>query len=247
VLQLPPYNFSPGINGLINIPAFSQFPNHFVLLSFDLKCTNSFSCTVGNLVGAFTGGYLTDVFARFSARRNSGRFLPESRLVLLIVPALTVPVGLLMFGFGSERKLHWAVIFVGYGFINVVNGAASIAMTYVMDSYFEVAAECLLMINGMKNVVAFGFTYGFIPWTVSAGYETVRALMDFALLSEIIANQSTGLWSHGGHLAGGNAHGYSPLLVWCHGTKLHYHEVEGYILVMLCRLYERPRFPAGFL
>jgi MFS family permease len=150
VLQLPPYSFSPGVNGLINIPAFSQFPissrrsNHL-----NFKYADWFPlCTVGNLVGAFTGGHLTDVYARQSARRDSERFSPESRLVLLIIPALIVPAGLLMFGFGSERKLHWVVLFVGYGCINVVNGAASIAMTYVMDSYFEVVVECLLMVNG---------------------------------------------------------------------------------------------------
>jgi len=121
---------------------------------------------------------LTDVYAKYAARRNSGRFSPESRLVLLIIPALIGPAGLLMFGFGAQRQLHWLILFVGYGFINIVPAAATIAMTYVMDSYFEVAAECLLMVNGMKNVAAFGFTYGFIPWTTSVGYETVCALID---------------------------------------------------------------------
>lgn len=50
---------------------------------------------------------------------------------------------------------------------------ASIAMAHVMDSYFEVAAESLLLVNGMKMVVGWGFTYAFIPWTESVGYETV--------------------------------------------------------------------------
>jgi hypothetical protein len=99
--------------------------------------------------------------------------LPESRLVLLVVPALFMPAGLLMFGFGAEKHLHWAVLYLGYLFLNICNAAASIAMAYVMDSYFEVSAEALLMINGTKNAVGFGFTYGFVPWTVSAGYGTV--------------------------------------------------------------------------
>lgn len=78
-----------------------------------------------------------------------------------------------MFGSGAERKLPWIVLYVGYSFINVVCGAAGIGMTYVIDSYFGVAAEALLLVNGVKNVMGFGFTYGFVPWTVSAGYETV--------------------------------------------------------------------------
>ena len=128
---------------------------------------------MGNLLGAFLGGYLTDIYARHSAKRNNGSFCPESRLVLLIFPSILVPTGLLMFGFGAQQKLHWVVLFIGYLFINVVNGVANIAMTYVMDSYFEVAAESLLLVNGMKNVAGWAFTYGFIPWTVSVGYDTV--------------------------------------------------------------------------
>ena len=42
----------------------------------------------------------------------------------------------------------------------------------MMDSYFEVAAESLLLVNGTKNVAGWAFT-GFIPWTESVGYQTV--------------------------------------------------------------------------
>ncbi|KAJ9614977.1 hypothetical protein H2200_001051 [Cladophialophora chaetospira] len=154
IFQLPPYNFSPGVNGLINIPAF-----------------------VGNLLGSITGGYVTDVYVQYWARKHEGKFSPEARLVLLVVPAVIVPTGLLMFGFGAQRQLHWAVIYVGYGGINYVTCVASIAFTLVMDSYFEVAAEALLMINGGSKIIAWAFTYGFIPWTTSAGYERVFGTM----------------------------------------------------------------------
>lgn len=94
-----------------------------------------------------------------------------------------------MFGFGAQQKLHWSVLFIGYLFINVVNGVANIAMTYVMDSYFEVAAESLLLVNGMKNVAGWAFTYGFIPWTESVGYETVSDLLTWkGECGEVFAN-----------------------------------------------------------
>jgi hypothetical protein len=134
---------------------------------------------VGNLIGAFIGGHLTDVYVRHWAKTHDGKFSPEARLVLLIPLALIVPAGLLMFGFGAQEGLHWPVLFVGYGFINVVTGVAAIAMTYVIDSYFEVAAEALLLVNGMKNVAGFAFTHGFVPWTTSAGYETVSCSASF--------------------------------------------------------------------
>lgn len=69
-------------------------------------------------------------------------------------------------------------MFVGYGFINVgLTAVPSIGMTYVMDSYFPVAPEALLLVNGLKNVVAFGFTYGAVPWVVARGYQEVSLAM----------------------------------------------------------------------
>jgi uncharacterized protein (DUF2062 family) len=79
-----------------------------------------------------------------------------------------------MFGFAVQKQMSWPVIFVAYGFINVgLTAVANIGMTYVMDSYFPVAADALLMVNGLKNVVAFGFTYGVVPWITAQGYEKV--------------------------------------------------------------------------
>ncbi|KAK4942089.1 hypothetical protein LTR10_018125 [Elasticomyces elasticus] len=154
IFQPPPYSWSPSLNGLINIPAM-----------------------IGNLVGAYVGGHLTDQWARRWARQHDGIFIAESRLVLLIVPGLLVPTGLLMFGFGAERQLHWIVMFIGYGLLASCNAAASIGMTYVMDSYYEVAAEGLLLVNGLKNLIAWAFTYGFIPWTETSGYARVFGTM----------------------------------------------------------------------
>jgi hypothetical protein len=73
VFQAPPYNFSPSINGLINIPSF-----------------------IGNILGAIWGGALTDKFVEYQARRNGGVFEPEQRLVALILPFFVLPAGILM-------------------------------------------------------------------------------------------------------------------------------------------------------
>jgi hypothetical protein len=43
-------------------------------------------------------------------------------------------------------------------------------MTYVSDCYFPVAPDALLVVNGLKNIVAFGFLYGVVPWVTEVGY-----------------------------------------------------------------------------
>jgi hypothetical protein len=43
----------------------------------------------------------------------------------------------------------------------------TITMTYVSDILLPVAPDALLLINGLKNIVAFGFLYGIVPWYLS--------------------------------------------------------------------------------
>jgi len=103
VLQAPPYNWKPQINGLINIPGF-----------------------MGNVVGAYLGGSLVDWFCDWRTRKNGGMFEPESRLYMLIWPYLLTPAGCLMFGYGVERTLHWMSMFMGYALISVALTAVRI-------------------------------------------------------------------------------------------------------------------------
>ena len=84
VLQAPPYNWSPAINGLINIPGF-----------------------IGNIVGAILGGWLVDRYSDWRSKKNGGVFQPETRLHLLFIPALIVPAGCLAFGYGVADALNW--------------------------------------------------------------------------------------------------------------------------------------------
>ncbi|TID17432.1 MFS general substrate transporter [Venturia nashicola] len=113
ILQAPPYNWKPSINGLINIPAL-----------------------LGNLLGSLTGGWLVDKYSDWRARKNNGIFQPESRLVLLIIPALVVPAGCLLFGYGVAHTMNWTTLFFGNGMVSVgLTAVPIIGMTYVRFVY----------------------------------------------------------------------------------------------------------------
>jgi hypothetical protein len=129
IFQAPPYNFKPGINGLINIPG-----------------------TIGVLAGSFCGGALTDNFAEWMARRNNGVYEPETRLLGLVIPFFVVPIGLLMYlcklparlttryGIGVQHQTHWIVPYIGYGFVNfAIASVPAIGMTYSNFYYFDFA------------------------------------------------------------------------------------------------------------
>ncbi|KAK3329927.1 major facilitator superfamily domain-containing protein [Apodospora peruviana] len=148
VLQAPPYNWSPMINGLISIPGF-----------------------IGNVIGSYSGGYLVDVFCDWKTRRNRGIFEPENRLYLMILPLLITGAGCVLFGYGVEKTLHWTSLFFGYGMVSfALTAVPTITMAYVSDCVLPVNSDALMLVNGSKNIVAFGFLYGIVPWVEEMGY-----------------------------------------------------------------------------
>lgn len=79
-LTLPPYNFSSGQVGLLNIAPF-----------------------IGCIIGALLGGPLNDYVIIFLSRRNGGVFEPEMRLWLALPTVLICPAGILTFGIALAR------------------------------------------------------------------------------------------------------------------------------------------------
>ena len=125
---------------------------------------------VGNVFGAVITGYPSDAYVKWRARRSHGVFEPESRLVFLIIPGVLVTIGLLMYGFGTGDLLAWPIIYIGSGLVAVgLSSLASITMLYSIESYFPVASESLLVINGCKNILAFGMSYDATTWIASSG------------------------------------------------------------------------------
>jgi len=148
VLQAPPYNWNPQINGLINIPGI-----------------------LGNLFGSWAGGNLLDAWCTWRTKKNQGMFEPESRLYLLVIPLILTSAGCILFGYGVQNVLSWVSLFFGYGMISVaLTAVPTITMAYVSDCALSVNSDALLLVNGLKNVVAFGFLYGVVPWVEQAGY-----------------------------------------------------------------------------
>jgi MFS family permease len=80
VFPLPPYGFNSAQIGYLSVGPF-----------------------IGNLLGAFYGGYLGDRSILYFARRNKGYFEPEMRLYNLHIPAVCLCGGLIMFGVTISR------------------------------------------------------------------------------------------------------------------------------------------------
>lgn len=76
----PPYNFTPAGIGYMSAGPF-----------------------IGNVIGSFYTGFLSDRSIRWLAKRNGGYFEPEMRLYLLLPPAILIAGGQIMFGLTIAR------------------------------------------------------------------------------------------------------------------------------------------------
>jgi len=71
------------------------------------------------LCGIYGGGVFSDWVADYFTKRNGGIREPEMRLPALMLGLIASPVGLLLYGFGIEHKLHWIVPTLGLGFCKI--------------------------------------------------------------------------------------------------------------------------------
>jgi hypothetical protein len=93
------------------------------------------------------------------------------------------------YGIGIQHQSHWIIPYIGFGCVNFgIGSVPAIGMTYsnlctffsltvVIDAYYQVAFEALLLVSGLKQVFSFGFSYAIIPWLVKDGYQKAFGAM----------------------------------------------------------------------
>jgi MFS family permease len=109
----PPWNYTDAQDAVMNVP-----------------------CIIGSFIGCIWGGYFSDVFVRWMARRNGGVMEAEHRLWFMFPAAIISPLGLILFGVGTNNGWSWPVPYVGLGFIGFGWGCAGdLSMAYLMDCY----------------------------------------------------------------------------------------------------------------
>lgn len=141
---------------------------------------------------------MADVITAAVIRRQGGTMFPEQRLIALVPGCLTAPAGCILVAFACSEKLHWVAIAFGFGMgkplsprldnsniLAVSFGTVyspNIAITYVVESCPQFAAESLVVINVFKNFVTFLFLYTAVDWVQSQGWVQVYMIM-FLLVS----------------------------------------------------------------
>lgn len=149
VLSAPPYNFSAGLVG-----------------------TAYLSPVIGAALGALWSGWSADKLAIRLARRNSGVREPEQRLWMLGFSGLLCAAGLILWGVGAARGVHWFGLIVGLGMLafSVICGG-SITLSYDVDCFKEISGESMISVIIIRNTFGFAVSYGINPWINGMGLQ----------------------------------------------------------------------------
>ncbi|KAL6917093.1 hypothetical protein ACHAPO_009358 [Fusarium lateritium] len=140
------------------------------------------SSLLGLFVGLPFGGYFADLLFLRSARKNMTGPDPRSRLPLIVLGALSSPTGCLVLGHGLRHPNSWIQVCVGWCLVAFgLTGSANILLTYSVHSMPSRAGDIGVLVNVMKNCLAFAVSYASVPWMQSMG-----VLKQFAIMSGLL-------------------------------------------------------------
>ncbi|KAM0205012.1 hypothetical protein ACHAQI_009560 [Fusarium lateritium] len=140
------------------------------------------SSILGILVGLPVGGYFADLLFIRSTRGRTREPDPRSRLPMVLIGALVSPSGCLVLGYGLQHPDHWIVVCVGWSLLSFgLTGSANILMTYSVNSMPLRAGDIGVLVNVMKNCLAFGVSYSSITWMRDIG-----PLKQFAIMASLL-------------------------------------------------------------
>ncbi|KAL3418544.1 major facilitator superfamily transporter [Phlyctema vagabunda] len=143
-----PWNYTDVGSGLMNVP-----------------------CLIGAVIGCFWGGYLSDRFVLWMAKRNNGIREAEHRLWMMLPCAIFSPMGMILFGIATAYE--WTNIWPAYvalGFIGFGWGCAGdLSMAYLMDAYPSMVLEGMVGVAVVNNTIGCIFTFTASPWLLASG------------------------------------------------------------------------------
>jgi len=155
----PPWNYTDAADAIMNVP-----------------------CIIGAVIGCFYGGWMSDLYVRWMAKRNGGVAEAEHRLWFMLPAAIISPLGLILFGIGTNNGWSWHVPYLGLGFIGFGWGCAGdLSMAYLMDCYPDMVLEGMVGVSVINNTIGCVFTFATSYWL--AAQSVTDVMVEIGVLS----------------------------------------------------------------
>ena len=142
------------------------------------------SLCLGEVAGAVVGGRFIDSVYKTRKRRADGVHTPEFRVPVMIPSAILVPLGIFMYGWAAQERVHWAVVDMGvfiYSFGGQIGGSA--LQAYVIDSYPDHTSSASAASQFLRSLAAFGFPLFAPTMYESLGYGWANSTVAFIAIA----------------------------------------------------------------
>jgi len=124
---------------------------------------------LGQVIGLFLFAGTSDRMLKKRAAKNNGVMTPEMRLPFLLHTSFFAPVGLLLYGWTAEYKVHWIVPIIGTCFISIGMICSFMPIgVYLVDAYTLYAASAMA-----ANTVLRSFGGALLPLAGRRLYNTL--------------------------------------------------------------------------
>ncbi|CAI7598487.1 unnamed protein product [Penicillium glandicola] len=126
--------------------------------SVEISGLHYIACAFGTIVGGQIGAKAMDYLYRRQGSRSNAEHVPESRISLIFPGALLGPVGLFVYGWAAQNRLHWIVVDIGI-FISMLGMQMTglPLQAYLMESYPKHASSAGAASQFMRSLTAFLF------------------------------------------------------------------------------------------
>jgi len=157
------------------------------------------ACAAGEVVGSQLCGPLLDYLHRKKQSRI-GHVQPEYRIPFMIPGAVLAPVGLLIYGWCVQYKVHWSVVDLGIFITTFSMQVGGMGLqAYVIDAYLDHTSSAMAATQFLRSLTAFLF-----PLFAPTMYES----MGYGWGNTALAFIGLGLGLP------------APLLIWYYGARL---------------------------
>lgn len=161
---------------------------------------NYISLGIGFFLGAQICAPLQDRVYRQLRKRNNGIGRAEFRVPLMVPGAVMAPLGLFLYGWSAQARLHWIVPNIGAAIFSAGSLISyQCIQTYLVDAYTRYAASAFAAVTVLRSLCGFGF-----PLFAPAMYDA----LDYGWGNSLLAFIAIAIGFPG------------PILLWKYGQKL---------------------------
>ncbi|KAI4224359.1 MAG: hypothetical protein L6R40_008451 [Gallowayella cf. fulva] len=122
---------------------------------------------IGSFIGLLVFGAASDRIVQYKSK--NGEMKPEYRLPPMIPGAWVIPIGLFIYGWTAEKKVHWIAPIIGTGFVGLGLLATFMPVsTYLVDAFTLHAASALAANTILRSLLG-----ALLPLAGRSMYQTL--------------------------------------------------------------------------